>query len=122
MTVRGTNGANQRIRIAIAGEPLAAELELSWYGITDTGHRRETNQDSYVVTPPVSAVADGMGGHSAGEIASEVQVRRLAELGGTHPVSEQDIKAELSDAVDDIELDAGDSELGAGTTVTALHR
>ncbi len=96
------------------------EIELSWFALTDVGRRREVNQDSYVTAPPVFAIADGMGGHSAGEIASAAVVRRLAELGGRDSVTEADIDETLSDAVDDIELDAGDTELGAGTTVSGL--
>ncbi|WP_427869277.1 PP2C family protein-serine/threonine phosphatase [Leucobacter luti] len=117
MTTRGENASRRRLRFR---EDSETELELSWFGITHTGRRRETNQDSFVTTPPVFAVADGMGGHSAGEIASAAVVRRLAELGGQLSVAEKDIDEMLSDAVDDIELDAGDTELGAGTTVTGV--
>lgn len=117
MTVRGENGSRRRLRYRADSE---LEIELSWFGMTDVGRRRETNQDSYVTTPPIFAVADGMGGHSAGEVASAAVVRRLAELGGNQTVLEGDIDAMLSDAVDDIELDAGETELGAGTTVTGV--
>lgn len=117
MTVRGENAARRRLRYRSDCE---LEIELSWFGLTDVGLRRETNQDSYVTTPPIFAVADGMGGHSAGEVASAAVVRRLAELGGRTNVLETDIDAVLSDAVDDIELDAGETELGAGTTVTGV--
>ncbi|WP_053386469.1 PP2C family protein-serine/threonine phosphatase [Leucobacter japonicus] len=117
MTARGENGVRRRLNYRAGGD---LELELSWFALTDVGRRRETNQDSYVTTPPVFAIADGMGGHSAGEIASAAVVRRLAELGGRETVSETDIDDTLGDAVDDIELDAGDTELGAGTTVTGV--
>lgn len=117
MTARGSNQHRQRLPFR-AGS--GVEVELSWFALTDVGRRRVTNQDSYVTAPPVFAVADGMGGHSAGEIASAAVVRRLAELGGTNPVDEADIESALVDAVEDIELDAGESELGAGTTVTGV--
>ncbi len=117
MSVRGVDAVRRRVPYL---EGSAREIELSWCGLTDVGRRREVNQDSYVTTPPVFAVADGMGGHSAGEIASAAVVRRLSELGGTKPITEADINTALSDAVDDIELDAGETDLGAGTTVTGV--
>ncbi|SKB60773.1 protein phosphatase [Arthrobacter sp. 49Tsu3.1M3] len=49
------------------------------YG-TDRGLRREANEDAFIATDPVFAVADGMGGHEAGEVASGICVRTLAEL------------------------------------------
>lgn len=115
MTERGENAARRRI-------PYSSdlEIELSWFALTDVGHRRETNQDSYVTTPPIFAVADGMGGHSAGEVASAAVVRRLSELGGKKAITEGDIDSVLADAVEDIELDAGETDLGAGTTVTGV--
>lgn len=117
MSAHGKNASRVRVRYREGHE---LEIEISWHGLTDVGHRRDTNQDSYVAIPPVFAVADGMGGHSAGEIASEAVARRLADLGGSRPVSERDIVSALGDAVDDIELDTGTSELGAGTTVTGV--
>lgn len=116
MTTRGENAVRRRIRLSSETD---TEIELSWHAVTHVGRRRETNQDSYVVSPPIFAIADGMGGHSAGEIASAAVVRRLAELGGGE-VATEGIDDALSDAVEDIELDAGESELGAGTTVTGV--
>jgi len=49
------------------------------YG-TDRGLRRELNEDSFIASDPVFAVADGMGGHEAGEIASGMCVRTLAAI------------------------------------------
>ncbi|WP_427133108.1 PP2C family protein-serine/threonine phosphatase [Pseudarthrobacter sp. S9] len=49
------------------------------YG-TDRGLRREMNEDSFISSDPVFAVADGMGGHEAGEVASGICVRTLAEM------------------------------------------
>ena len=117
MTGRGENAVRRRIGYRPDSD---LEIELSWHAITDVGRRREVNQDSYVVIPPIFAVADGMGGHSAGEVASAAVVRRLAELGGQRAVSERDIDGALEDAVEDIELDAGETDLGAGTTVTGV--
>src|SRR5437660_1225757 len=46
---------------------------------SDTGRKRRHNEDSYVVAPPLFAVADGMGGAQAGEVASKLAAAALAE-------------------------------------------
>ena len=48
---------------------------------TDPGRRRRRNEDAYVVQPPLFAVADGMGGAQAGEIASRIAASVLRDSG-----------------------------------------
>jgi protein phosphatase len=51
------------------------------FGITDTGRRRENNEDAFLIRPEhrIYIVADGMGGHNAGEVASTEAVKVLDE-------------------------------------------
>src|SRR5437868_7890491 len=51
----------------------------SYAAATDTGRKRRRNEDAYVVAPPLFAVADGMGGAQAGEIASKVAATVLED-------------------------------------------
>ncbi|MHA7209869.1 PP2C family protein-serine/threonine phosphatase [Arthrobacter sp. MDT1-65] len=53
------------------------DVRLSYGFGTDRGLRRELNEDSFLAAEPVFAVADGMGGHEAGEVASSICVRTL---------------------------------------------
>lgn len=48
-------------------------------GKTDTGRKRRNNEDAYVCEPPLFAIADGMGGAQAGEVASGLAAAALKE-------------------------------------------
>ena len=87
---------------------------------TDVGCVRDHNEDSLVVAPPLFAVADGMGGHAAGEVASEIAVNVLAELAPEHPDGDA-----LERAVEEANraiiraASEGHGRAGMGTTMTA---
>jgi protein phosphatase len=49
--------------------------------MTDTGRKRRHNEDAYVVDPPIFAIADGMGGAKAGEVAAALAADALRETG-----------------------------------------
>jgi protein phosphatase len=51
--------------------------------LTDTGRRRRDNEDAFVLEPPLFAVADGMGGAQAGELAARLAVTTIEESRGS---------------------------------------
>lgn len=69
---------------------------------TDRGLRRELNEDSFLARDPVFMVADGMGGHEAGEVASQLCVQTLGDsralAPGTHRATAQDLQHVLEEA------------------------
>jgi protein phosphatase len=94
-------------------------IELSWHGVTHTGYRRAANEDSYLADVPLFAVADGMGGHSHGDRASDAVVRRLQAAVDGEFISPEAIIDALHLATWDIhQLD--DADHGIGTTVTGV--
>ncbi|RKR73811.1 PP2C family protein-serine/threonine phosphatase [Frondihabitans australicus] len=96
----------------------ASSVVLDWAGATDVGLRRAHNEDSFVARSPLFVVADGMGGHSAGDVASDAVVRRLDESATGDFFDTESLEEALRLATDDIEVAAVGTELGVGTTVT----
>lgn len=88
---------------------------------TDTGRVRKHNEDSSFVGANVFVVADGMGGHAAGDVASALAVARLGRLDAVK-LDPETLRAQLAFANTDI-LDAARSDpqqKGMGTTVAGL--
>ncbi|KQO64694.1 PP2C family protein-serine/threonine phosphatase [Curtobacterium sp. Leaf261] len=97
-----------------------ASVTLSWGAATDVGRRRDHNEDSFIVDAPYFVVADGMGGHLAGDRASDAVVQRLGQATRGSFGSRGEIEAALALATVDIERAAGGNSIGAGTTVTGV--
>ncbi|HEY0259232.1 MAG TPA: protein phosphatase 2C domain-containing protein [Lacisediminihabitans sp.] len=103
--------------LSVPGRP-DASLTIAWGAGTDTGHRRDHNEDSLLAVPPIFAVADGMGGHSAGDVASAAVVTRLSEVITADFTEADAIEQGLRAATVDIGHAADEKQLGVGTTVT----
>jgi PPM family protein phosphatase len=85
---------------------------------TDIGQVREGNEDSYLVVAPLYAVADGMGGHRGGEVASSLALETVQQLFERDEGSLADQVAQANRAVYDRSL-SDRSVSGMGTTLTA---
>ncbi len=68
-------------------------MRTSWGSATDRGLVREVNEDALLAYPPVFLVADGMGGHDAGDLASRIAVEEFAQLAGQLAATADDIHA-----------------------------
>ncbi len=101
-------------------------LNLRYAARSDVGLIREGNEDSGYAGPALLMVADGMGGHAAGELASAIAVATVADL-DVHPPDEGTVLSALGESIADVGdgiADVIDTEpdlTGMGTTVTGLY-
>jgi serine/threonine protein phosphatase PrpC len=99
-------------------------LVLRYAVRSDVGLLREGNEDSAYAGPRLLAVADGMGGHAAGEVASALTIASMAELDSEQPSG--DMLTALASAVTNANsrlqerIIANPAVEGMGTTLTAL--
>ncbi|MFD5214540.1 PP2C family protein-serine/threonine phosphatase [Microbacterium sp. NPDC058345] len=96
------------------------DLRLEWAGVTDRGRRRDNNQDAFLARFPLYVVADGMGGHAGGEIASQSTISRLDAVVDAGTVSAAEVEVALQRAVDDIHEHPETTDEGTGTTLTGV--
>src|SRR5262245_33561081 len=115
-------------------------MELSYWAATDVGRKREANEDNFLVDKKLSlfVVADGMGGHASGEVASHIAVHELRNTldagrdvieryaKGDASVRPQDVLTLMEQAIQAAGLaiyqkgQAEPEKRGMGTTTSAL--
>ncbi len=101
--------------------PLSAMLTLAIGAATDTGNLRDQNEDSHIAEQGLFAVADGMGGHNAGEVASAMAIKHLRSIALSGVSSAEAFAQMVRDLNSDIYAAATSStdQRGMGTTLTA---
>ncbi|MBG02414.1 MAG: hypothetical protein CL470_09135 [Acidimicrobiaceae bacterium] len=102
--------------------PSTSESIFAWGAATDVGKLRNMNQDFHAVSNSLFLVADGMGGHRGGEIASEIATRAMIEeqkYSTVETFREQIVKANIEVR---IEAESNPEYQGMGTTLCGLTR
>lgn len=117
----GSHAAVARQAMQAQQAPYAASEDSPSFGSsTHVGCVREHNEDSLAVAPPLFVVCDGMGGHAAGEVASEIAASTIARYAPDYPDAYG-----LGQAVEAANLaiiraaQEGRGRSGMGTTCTA---
>jgi len=112
-----------------ASSAVLKHVKITAAGLTDVGIIRSGNEDNFLMVPErgVFIVADGMGGHAAGEVASEMAVRIIArELGNPNGMSDAEAADRMRRAIHESNGAIFDRTLtehdkrGMGTTATAM--
>lgn len=94
-------------------------LAVTFGATTHAGRVRPTNEDSYLTVPPVFLVADGMGGHSRGEVASRIVTDTFAELSTERWLSPNELVNTVERATDRVTALGGEGR-APGSTLSGV--
>ncbi|QWT25262.1 protein phosphatase 2C domain-containing protein [Subtercola sp. PAMC28395] len=87
---------------------------------TDKGLRRALNEDSFLASGTLFLVADGMGGHDAGEVASATVIEVYTRLASQPSISLEEMQLAFTDAAERVRLLPEGRGAGAGTTLSGV--
>ena len=96
-------------------------MTLSWGAATDVGKVRRLNEDAHLETSKAFVVADGMGGHQSGDVASRLVIEAIDKLIGRTTPDIGSIGDVVSNANDSVRAHANESGTeGMGSTLVGL--
>ena len=103
---------------------MTRRMELRWGATTHQGRVRQGNEDAFMACPNLFVVADGMGGHNAGEVASAMAVASLSAGAGQGIKSPSELELLIRSANAAIYTASTTyaDQRGMGTTITAVAR
>src|ERR1700734_788387 len=93
-------------------------IRFSFGAATSVGRVRQVNEDSYLAVPPLFVVADGMGGHGAGDVASRIAIEEMTACVALRPLFAEAVLTALEHA--NRHIIERDEANRMGTTATGL--
>ncbi|MEP7764745.1 protein phosphatase 2C domain-containing protein [Sanguibacter sp. 25GB23B1] len=104
----------------VGATPGRSPFIARWGAATDRGSVRRLNEDSLLATPPFFLVADGMGGHDAGDVASSIVVDAFVPYVKQASVSEVDVRSAVRGARRAIVEFFEPTGMSGGSTLTGV--
>jgi PPM family protein phosphatase len=93
-------------------------IRFSYGAATSVGRVRQVNEDSYLAVPPLFVVADGMGGHGSGDLASRIAIEEMSACVALRPLFAEAVLTALEHA--NRHIIERDEANRMGTTATGL--
>src|ERR1700751_6475479 len=93
-------------------------IRFSYGAATSMGPVRQVNEDSYLAVPPLFVVADGMGGHGSGDLASRIAIEEMSACVALRPLFAEAVLTALEHA--NRHIIERDEANRMGTTATGL--